>query len=575
MEEFEAGRDARMGENARFALGMLSAPELKPFHDFDTYADFLLQLPRESFDLRLIEAFFDSFLRMLEAVHTTPSSEFVDIFYRSIGPWLSELARWSSSMADSQRLILIQRLESTLARNTDDLVTRGNEHTLKPEQVQFFNAAVAAYLLSTMVFRTSVSVVALSALIRLKRYSGVVFWSKLPFRTRIDHALVSLYVLISYAPIDDKFRTSQGMEWKSFSEVRDILVEAREGLENSEHTIEGVVFDWFISKINQDVLFVEQDFKDPEILLRALSKGEHGIIQDLAQRFHSYKYPVTIERIYAFLAQFPSLDMMKVVIRLLTHVRYIPLSRLSELVEDSLLAMPQSRKSRRVVPLGDLDGSTSIVRYLASHSKRLGPNISTSSLEEALDETGDEVELLFADDCCLSGTQGINTFEEFLGLRKLKAHHTRLTTKLSSKRIRALRKRKLKFCFAIATPEGLKRMQKRLTELGLGPTKMATSQFELVEQKLFSPYYSWLWRSNSEMESCKQFFTKVGQQILTERACKKHWKPERLEKSALGFGDHQRLLVFEHNVPKSTITALWESGEFNGKDWIPLFPGSG
>src|SRR5262249_31140466 len=146
---------------------------------------------------------------------------------------------------------------------------------------------------------------------------------------------------------------------------------------------------------------------------------------------------------------------------------------------------------------------------------------------EALEHTGDNVALFFVDDCCLSGTQAINTFEELLGVRKLKAHHTRLTNKLNDHQITKLKMREINLCFAVATSEGVRRLREKLSTMGFNKVQVHASQYEIVEQKIFSPYFSWVWRNRKEMESCKSFFKKVGCQILAVRASKKHWKPAR------------------------------------------------
>lgn len=70
----------------------------------------------------------------------------------------------------------------------------------------------------------------------------------------------------------------------------------------------------------------------------------------------------------------------------------------------------------------------------------------------------------------------------------------------------------------------------------------------------------------------KSFCEEVGYKILKRRATDKNWTDERRKESALGFSDMQRLLVFPYNVPKTTLTLLWErSSEDFG--WRPLFPG--
>ncbi len=70
----------------------------------------------------------------------------------------------------------------------------------------------------------------------------------------------------------------------------------------------------------------------------------------------------------------------------------------------------------------------------------------------------------------------------------------------------------------------------------------------------------------------KEVCAEVGYQVLGKRAESKQWTMERRRESALGFSDAQRLLVFPYNVPKTSLTLLWEKSR-DSFLWKPLFPG--
>jgi hypothetical protein len=90
--------------------------------------------------------------------------------------------------------------------------------------------------------------------------------------------------------------------------------------------------------------------------------------------------------------------------------------------------------------------------------------------------------------------------------------------------------------------------------------------------KAFEPMGSIAWASENEREALKQFASEVGYDILEDRAKRKGWDDTRRKESALGFSNFQRVLVFPYNVPKTTLTLLWETGR-DSRRWQPLFPG--
>lgn len=553
---------------------MPSGPNSALFEKTESHDEFLRQLSTRHFKPEYLRAYFQQVRSLLLSLMTVQGADDVHMFSTvELNSLIYHLARSRNSLSPADREALMLDLEKVLADVRDTLGGVIDAHKLTVAQVQLIGVLGFFYIVASELLNVAVHPSVIQFQITLWRRAGLTFWQQLPSRARLDHALVTIQLLVRHFPLDKPFQTKSGFSLGVFEEIREILVGARECMRQAEYTYEKTVFDWFITRLNQDI-FVGRGYSEPSILLQSLSKGEHGIIQDFAQGSYSYRYPVTIERIYAFLGQFPTLEMMKAVVRLLTQIRYIPLARLGELVEDSIASVAQPRQAARIVPLGDLAGSTSIVRYLASHSARLGARLKTSSVEEALRTTADQVDLIFADDSCLSGTQAINTFKELVGQRKLKPHHTKHADKLPDDLIKKLKQRKLRFCFAAATDFGINRLKSEVSKLGYDQVGIQASYLEALDHKVFRPHFSWLWRNRKEMESCKTFFCNVGEQILERRALEKKWDSSRRKESALGFSDFQRLLVFQHNVPKTTLTALWENGEYNGKKWIPLFPGS-
>lgn len=75
------------------------------------------------------------------------------------------------------------------------------------------------------------------------------------------------------------------------------------------------------------------------------------------------------------------------------------------------------------------------------------------------------------------------------------------------------------------------------------------------------------WLNEDERDEMKAFCEDVGYRILERRSTAKAGRTSAVAKVHLP-PDRQRLLVFPYNVPKSTLTLLWErsSGDFH---WNP------
>jgi hypothetical protein len=101
--------------------------------------------------------------------------------------------------------------------------------------------------------------------------------------------------------------------------------------------------------------------------------------------------------------------------------------------------------------------------------------------------------------------------------------------------------------------------------------------------KLFAPGNTTF--DASVKKEAEDLFRTIGYAILEDRsrrwfsnadvpdAEKEALREQQRKRFAVGYGDDQRLVVFRYNVPKTTVTLLWEKrGQYNGVPWRPLFP---
>ena len=192
----------------------------------------------------------------------------------------------------------------------------------------------------------------------------------------------------------------------------------------------------------------------------------------------------------------------------------------------------------------------------------------------ALSETKDGDSLYFVDDCLLSGTQTLSILGDLTGTRQHKAHHTVYSKPLNQIDLKKFLNRNLVFNYCVATDIGRDRFINNLVKTGIDPSR-AIIRFGVLEHSLskaFQPMGPIAWASSDERNELRQFASEVGYDILEHRTRIKNWSDERRRESALGFSDFQRLLVFPYNVPKTTVTLLWEKGS-ETRPWRPLFTG--
>lgn len=86
---------------------------------------------------------------------------------------------------------------------------------------------------------------------------------------------------------------------------------------------------------------------------------------------------------------------------------------------------------------------------------------------------------------------------------------------------------------------------------------------------LFGPHNP-AWR-NHDWKTARDVCSDIGYALLEQMAAEHNWSDLRRKGSALGFSGLQGRLVFEHRVPKTTLTLLWCRGTWNGRPWEPLF----
>lgn len=400
--------------------------------------------------------------------------------------------------------------------------------------------------------------------IHIRRAIGDGAWHRCRLRARIKYCSVALFLVATRFPYQIPFDADNSFSARSFHLLRDSLVDLCNDMQKSNAASQTSVFRYFIGKIDASEWRSRGYFNS----LYDFIESDQILIQNLVDRFRLYRYPVTLEKMVSFLRQFSSGANIRLALNVLKHIRFFTLGNLQSMLEHAFEEIGDHQQCKLFCPLGDFGGSTSLMSYLTSHwnleNSRFLPSIG-----DALLQSNPTDPICLFDDGIYSGTQVVNILADLLGIREVKSHHTQYCQPLEDPD--AFLKRPIRLCFAIACDKGIRNLEKHLEEFGFKDIVVSFSRMEIESVKPFERSMSEIWDTDEDRVKAKDLFSRIGRELLSDIAVAKGWPSGRDAVSSLGFGNDQRLIVYQYNVPKSTITALWKAGEFKGERWEPLF----
>lgn len=288
-------------------------------------------------------------------------------------------------------------------------------------------------------------------------------------------------------------------------------------------------------------------------------------IQSLADRFRHFntgsRVSVDESRIYSFLDQFPE-SLVEPMLKVIENVRFFDRDDLGKGFADAMKA--GATASTKYVPLSKpLVKSASHLGYFLADDVG-GPR--PISLEQALAADGD---ITLFDDCVISGTQSRATLQTWFGLPTDVDED--LADQLTEPQRKALTGRQVRFRFLFGTQEGIGHFAKLARQLDLG------DDIQAVHLSTAQPAISAILEEH-DCGRLREVLADVGQALLASTKAKNDptkWTQARCREFALGYGGLEQLIVLMYNTPTATITALWKSGDYQGANWLPLFPRRG
>lgn len=486
------------------------------------------------------------------------------------GPLLAR--RPTRALSHQARVTIIGRMEAAIMTSFKRVQHAG----YSDDAFSVHNSLVYAYLVFARTLELGISAGVVSRHLHLFRLCATSLWSDLSDETRMRFSGLALDMMLWFYRIDVPFKSMDGFSDGTLADLRTLFQASAQGQIDLPFTTHQWVYRWLADKLDSDVFATRRYSVAVAENLRALSEVEQMAIVELARRFASYREPVNTDNITRFVLQFGTTLRIRGALRLLTHIRFMPLWDLSaameNILERALAAHPE--EALVVAPLGEQTGSTAIIRYLAAHSIAKDRITFADDISSALEITKPGQRIHFIDDCLLSGTQTLSILGDWMGTRPHKPKHTVYSKPLHTAQRKDLLDRHLVFAYCLATDFGVNRFRKELPATGLR-LEQITQRVGVIDPlcaKAFEPLGPVGWASEEERRAVKSFAAEVGYDLLREREAEKDWPVGRRSESALGYSDAQRLLVFPYNVPKSTVTMLWAKGN-SERPWQPLFPG--
>lgn len=577
-DEFKARHMAELDDSAKKIIKVFhsdeenpeSAEMLRVFSELSLYSQYIVEMDRSKFTADVLLDYYarvDVYVRICSMTQPGPFSDLTTCVI--LEPTLKWAGRKGVNKIAGK---LLDQLKSTIDETWEILRARGFD----ADQLEYQNNLIFCYFILAQALKMSIIPDVVSRHLLIFRHASSSQWASVPSRIRMQYATLILHLVTQFYPPNSPFKSMLGFSYNTLADLRAVLADGASSTSiEAPFTVSQWVFRWFTDKIDAEV-FSMRRHAGHAASLALLSEGEQRSAVELSKRFASYRLPVTLHHLERFLLQFGSTMRIRGALRLLTHCKFFPLWELGESMERLLASdLDDDPASRLVIaPLGDQSGSTAIMKYLASHSSLVSRLHFADDIRSALAHTKDGDCLHFVDDCLLSGTQTLNILGDLMGTRDRKSHHTVHCEVLSIEDRVELRKRSLTFLYCVVTDKGLSRFDECLAATGIDPMR-TTIKFGVLEHssaKAFEPMGSVPWASVDEREEVKQFATEVGYDILGARAKRKNWEDSRRQESALGYSDFQRLLIFPYNVPKTSVTLLWERGT-ESRNWQPLFPG--
>lgn len=335
-------------------------------------------------------------------------------------------------------------------------------------------------------------------------------------------------------------------------------------------------------------LFLKGYYDDtPELISDTLlyNNLSDSVIEKIVKKYRSYEgpegYKVSKKEVESFFKQLMCAckekrkckSLLNGVAGLLEYALFIDREFLSRELEFKVKELTANDETLYVVALGSLRDSAKHISYFWNDIQIPGLKIETEKTLQELIELEEVAKIVFFDDGSYSGTQMVSIMQEYMGVekRKTKEKHVK---KLTEDGMKALQKRQIQFFFVAYNKSKEAEMLEELKEIGLD--NVGISCIKDMSKKLLEKNDGKLFEDEEQRSLVKNVLADIGRSVMRltkmeEGVYREGWDVDRVNNAALGYNDAQQMVFLKSSVPTYTITAFWQSGEFNGFGWKPLF----
>lgn len=282
-----------------------------------------------------------------------------------------------------------------------------------------------------------------------------------------------------------------------------------------------------------------------------------------------YTSQVNAESVVHWLLQFREPSAVQIALRLLERVHFVDEIKLGTLLKVALDKVPEEHRRRAIfVPAGKSHDSSAHVSYslskalswpeeeLAQRWRQFTPDV-----VDALIGGQQMSALILVDDNITSGTQLERLLQElfpsFVGEREhfAEAFPGEVLVRLKSIPIHVV--------VAVELSDGVDRVVGAARKLELNVSVHSGYK----DHVRWLDYGGPIWTSPEHAGEAKRIVTEISRGLLADKG----WSTDVLENRVLGYGNLQKLTVFQYNVPKALLPPFWKSGRYRGAEWYPLF----
>ena len=197
--------------------------------------EFLRQLSFRNFKIDFLNQYLQEIHSLLLLLMATGDVDNIRHFSTTeLNSLIFHLTKWRLHLEPTDRERLIIGLEKLLQDTHDTLLTAIDSGKPTVAQVDLSVSLAFFYIIAIELFEVGAHPSIIASQVTLWRRTGTSFWLSLPSRLRLNHALVTIQLLVRHYPLNAPFGCKSGFSPNLFEGIRDILAGARDSMTDGD-----------------------------------------------------------------------------------------------------------------------------------------------------------------------------------------------------------------------------------------------------------------------------------------------------------------------------------------------------